>query len=174
MNDFYVYRHLKADSKVVFYVGKGCKGRAYNFKFRSDYHKRIVKKHGCIVEIVHSGLSQEESFSKEIELISYYKSIGQCEANFTMGGEGCLGRKVTLETRLKISKSVTGLKHSEETKLQMSKSRVGHPGYTKGMKMSKESSLKKSKFMKDSLTNCKPIKCVNTGEIFKSLSDAVT
>lgn len=151
----YVYLHKTNDGEV-FYVGKGLGKRAFNLAARSNYHKRISKKYGCNVHILRNGLTEDQANDLEKSLILEYKKLGLCRANFTLGGEGR-----------------SGLKHSDETRLKMSRSQFGHPGYTKGMKMSKESSMKKSNFMKNSMTNCKQIKCLNDGCVYNSLADAV-
>lgn len=45
--------------------------------------------------------------------------------NLTMGGEGNLNRKVSKETRIKLSIKNTGRKHTKEEKLKMSLSHLG-------------------------------------------------
>lgn len=171
MDSFYVYRHIRLDTRRPFYVGKGHNTRAYDSKGRNSRWVNIVNKHGYLVEIVASGLTEADAFKVEKKFIKIYKAFQMCEANFTDGGEGLTNP--TQEVRDKISKTLTGFKHTLENRQKRSSKMMGHLGYTKGMKMSKESSLKKSEFMKNSMTNCKPIKCLNTGEVFKSLIDAV-
>lgn len=171
--NYYVYKHIRNDTKTVFYIGKGQGSRAFNLYFRSDYHKRIVKKHGCSIEIIYQGLSENEAFKKEMELIREYKVLGQCEANFTLGGEGCTGRTVSIKTRSKISKKLLGTKQSESSKQKRSLSLTGKPSGMLGKVHKEISNLKRSKSLKNSnLVNRKSIKCLNTGEIFKSLLEA--
>lgn len=125
MNNFYVYRHIRLDSNTPFYVGKGCKGRAFHKFDRSPFWHSIVAKHGYEVEIILENLTEEEAFLKEIEFTKLYKSFGYCEANFTLGGGGIAGYKWSPEQRGKLSKIRKGRKLSEETKKKMSTTNMG-------------------------------------------------
>ena len=89
---FYVYMHIRLDNGNVFYVGKGRGNRAYS-KNRSDYWKSIVDKHDYKVVIVQDNMSEKDAFAKEILMIKWYSARNQCEANFTLGGEGLSGYK---------------------------------------------------------------------------------
>lgn len=81
---FYIYVHFRLDNNYVFYVGKGSRSRAWSKHNRNEYWHNIVSKYGYRVEIIECGLSEEQAFSKEIDLI---KSINPV-ANLTLGGEG--------------------------------------------------------------------------------------
>ena len=48
---FYIYQNLRADTGEVFYVGKA-HGDRITSRGRNVYWKRIVEKHGLIVEFV--------------------------------------------------------------------------------------------------------------------------
>jgi len=89
MNRYYVYAHYKldGDGTIPFYIGKGSRKRCKS-KCRSKYWTDIVSKHGLSVEILKDGMSEEDAFIYEIQMISYYKSLGGCECNFTIGGDG--------------------------------------------------------------------------------------
>lgn len=81
----------------------------------------------------------QELESKLNELEEYYiQEYNTYESgyNSTSGGEGCLNRIVSEETRLKISKTLMGHSISEETRLKMSASYVNN---RKGTKHSEES-----------------------------------
>lgn len=98
-NNYYVYFHIRLDTNTVFYIGKG-KSRRSNIKHNRNYYWRsIVKKFGYRIEIPYNNLSEFEAFRLEKELIKQYKSLGLCEANFNLGGEGCSGYKWTDEQR---------------------------------------------------------------------------
>jgi hypothetical protein len=84
--EFYIYVHLRADSGLPFYIGKGKGMRAYN-QDRTTYWKRVAKKHGVIVEILHLGLTEEEAFEREIEEIAWAKQYYSL-VNIREGGEG--------------------------------------------------------------------------------------
>lgn len=82
----YVYGHYKADTGELFYIGKGTGQRAWHTKGRNDRWKKIVAKHGLVVEILVDNLSEEDAYAKEIELIA---EIGlENLANMQEGGQG--------------------------------------------------------------------------------------
>lgn len=84
---YYIYKWYFKDTGKVFYVGKG-KGRRYKEKKdRNDKFIKYVNKFECNSEKIIENLAEKEAYEKEIETISYYKSIGQCECNFTPGGD---------------------------------------------------------------------------------------
>lgn len=85
-NIYYIYKHTRIDTNEVFYVGKGCRNRAYTRNGRNPYWKHITAKSEYIIDIIESGLSEEEAFSKEKELIILYKKQGLCKANLIEGG----------------------------------------------------------------------------------------
>ena len=115
--DFYVYLHRKKTTGEVFYVGKGKGRRAWQHSDRSDYWKKVAKKHGYFVELVQNNILEWYAFELERELISYYGREDLNEGtlvNFTDGGEG-----------------LSGYFHSPERKIEMSEQRRGklHPNY---------------------------------------------
>ncbi len=141
-NDFYVYLHRKASTGDVFYVGKGRHKRAWNKTHRNEYWKRIEKKHGRVVEIAFSNLSEDEAFRIEIDTIEKY-GISNL-SNACTGGLG--GRKASEETRMKQSLARKGRKlapetiekirakslvfrHSDETKKKLSQINTGRSGH---------------------------------------------
>ena len=88
---FYTYIHRKASTNEIFYVGKGYAKRAWSVSGRPAHWRNIVKKHGLVVELVDSGISEEQAFEFEIFLIA---EIG-CKhdqkgplVNLTSGGDG--------------------------------------------------------------------------------------
>lgn len=72
MEKFYIYLHKTADTLETFYVGKGKDNRAWSTRGRSKFWSRVKDRHGYIVEIVSTGLSEQEAFLKEKELIKFY------------------------------------------------------------------------------------------------------
>ena len=122
-SDFYVYLHRRATDGSVFYVGKGCKQRAWWEFGRSEYWNRIKNKHGFVVEILKDEMSENDAHMLEIETI---KTIGRENlCNHTDGGEGMYGWHASIETRKKFSLSRTGRKHTDEAKQKMSDSHRG-------------------------------------------------
>lgn len=91
---FYVYAHRRNDNGSRFYIGKGSANRAWSHKGRNLLWRRIVKKHGYSVEVVSTGLTEEEAFQKEKELIAFHGRIALNNGalvNMTDGGEGVSG-----------------------------------------------------------------------------------
>lgn len=105
--EFYVYLHRKATNGEVFYVGKGTDFRAGNMASRSDYHKRVVKKYGVIVELYMTSLQEWYAYELERDLIDYYgrKDIGYGTlVNLKDGGDVDSQSIISQETRDKMSK----------------------------------------------------------------------
>ena len=106
---FYVYLHRRASDNSVFYIGKGCKYRAYEThkSKRSVYWIRVYQKHGRVVEIVKDNLTEKEALALEVALIAQYGIENLC--NHSSGGEsGGSGRKWSKESRRKLSESKKG------------------------------------------------------------------
>ena len=147
---FYVYEHRKADSGVPFYVGKGCKQRAYCFADRTAFWKNTRRRHGVTVHMLATGLNEELAFVVEAERIDQLRRIGLRLCNFSDGGEGTTGYQHTDDTRRKMSAkrkgvakplsfvlAMTGRKKgplSEETKAKISAAKKGAPSKRKGRK----------------------------------------
>lgn len=140
---FYVYIHRKNSNGEIFYVGKGKRSRAYAKTHRSLAWKNIVSKHGYYVEIVENDIQEWYAFELEKNLIALYGK--RCDGtgslvNYTDGGEGSSGRKISNDTLLKLKLSAKnrkytkemlskmsrlGTKHSEETKLKIKMTSTG-------------------------------------------------
>jgi hypothetical protein len=102
---YYTYGHYKADSKQLFYIGKGKDRRAHEKDSRSDYWRNIVNKHGYSIEIFAEWESEEDAFIHEKFLIECFRDLTDL-CNLTEGGEGCSGyiwsdeQKAKLKSRL--------------------------------------------------------------------------
>ena len=123
-----VYKHIRKNTNEVFYIGIGKTiKRAHSKSDRTKYWYNIIKD-GYDVEIMFSDLTWEDALVKEKELIKFYgrKDLGLGPlVNLTDGGEGSLNRKLSLESRKKISVANKGKKLSEETKLKISNTEKG-------------------------------------------------
>jgi hypothetical protein len=97
MKVFYTYIHRQADDGSVFYVGKGSITRARTASGRSNFWKRVVNKHGKVVEICAGWDTEQEAFEHEKFLILCFKDMGCRLTNMTNGGEGTSGRKMPPE-----------------------------------------------------------------------------
>lgn len=111
-NRFYVYEHLKPNTGEVFYIGKGCKNRAYETRSRNNHWTNIVNKYGLEVNIIYNNLTNQEAGQKEVDLINFYGLENLC--NMTQGGDGCVSLKQ--ESKDKISNSLKGKIQTQETK----------------------------------------------------------
>lgn len=104
-----VYQHLRKDTGEVFYIGIGkAEKRAYNFNNRTDFWKRIVDKHGYLIEILYDNITWEEACEIEKSLISKHGKL--CNGtgslcNFTDGGDGIVGLIRTEEHKRKLSET---------------------------------------------------------------------
>jgi len=107
----YVYRHIRLDKGVVFYVGIGSDEkyeRSKTTKNRNKYWHNIVKSTPYEVEIMLDDLTWEEACEKEKEFIKLYGRKDLKEGtlvNMTDGGEGAKGVIVSEKTRQKISQN---------------------------------------------------------------------
>lgn len=94
----YVYRHIRLDKNVPFYIGIGGEDgfkRANDKIRRSNWWKNVVSVNEYRVEIMLDGLSYEDAKKKEIEFISLYGRVDLKTGtliNQTNGGDGTVGR----------------------------------------------------------------------------------
>ena len=108
---FYVYEHIRPDTGMVFYVGKGHRSRHKSISNRNKHWKHIVAKAGGFTaRKIAENLDEELSFLVEQERIDQLKRIGVKLCNITNGGEGSTGLKHSPESRAKI-----GVRHSQES-----------------------------------------------------------
>jgi hypothetical protein len=93
MTIYYTYIHSKADTKEIFYVGKGMvsRHRANSKSNRSKYWHNVVKKHGLEVQIASYWESESDAFLHEKFLISCFKDMNISLVNLTNGGDGTSG-----------------------------------------------------------------------------------
>jgi hypothetical protein len=124
-----VYKHIRKDSNEIFYIGIGkTSKRAHSKSYRNNHWWDVVNKHGYDVEIIKEGLSWEDAQQTEIELIAKYGRHDLSKGplvNQTDGGDGNNNQIFTEETRLKMSKSHRGKRHSDETRKKMSDASIG-------------------------------------------------
>jgi hypothetical protein len=168
-NSKVVYLHRKETDNSIFYVGMGNLKRAY-CKQRPDWWKRVVKKYGCIVEIYKDGLTQEEAFQIEIELIEKYgridlkngQLINQTKGGITIEGMSDIILKKrskslksvvrTEEWKKKISNALKGKVKSKEWRDKISKTLTGS-------KLSESTKAKMRLSNKSKILTAKPIAC---------------
>ena len=132
---YYIYQHRAADTGNIFYVGNGKDKRHADKNKRSRYWKFYVEKHGFTSEIIANGLSEELAFLAEMECIDVYKKRGIKLVNLSNGGEGCSGYSHPHSEESKKKMSIArigntnklGKKISDESKLKISLARQGKP-----------------------------------------------
>lgn len=150
--NFYTYLHCKPNGDP-FYVGKGCDiphKRSHQFNCRNQHHKNVVEKYGKenIGIFVFQCESEKQAFADEVQQIAQLRRKGYELCNQTNGGEGAVGRVVSIESRKKMSIAKNNI--SEETRkkmsqpkslkhrLAMSTQRKGRPAHNKGIRMTEE------------------------------------
>ena len=122
-----VYQHRRKDTNEIFYIGIGAtENRAYDAAGRSKYWKNIVNKVGYEIDILIKNISWEDACIIEKGLIADFGRkdlrLGPL-VNLTDGGDGCLGREMTTETREKIAKKHRGRSLSDNHKQRLSEAR---------------------------------------------------
>jgi hypothetical protein len=111
MKQFYTYCYLDEDNRP-YYIGKGTGRRAYHV------HDNVsVPPKGRIL-ILKNNLTEDEAFNHEMYMIFLFgkKSEGGILENINDGGRyntppSWVGKKLTEESKRKISKSVSGKNH---------------------------------------------------------------
>lgn len=145
----YVYRHIRLDKNVPFYVGIGSDSNG-KYERANNRHKRnqkwfnIIAKTEYKVQIMLDDLTLEEAKEKEVEFIALYGRSDKKEGtlcNLTDGGEGNPGRIVSEEWRRNKSIEQTGRLKSEEFKQK-------RRDYMTGRKMPQWVRDKQSEYMK--------------------------
>jgi hypothetical protein len=160
---YYTYAHYTADTKELFYIGKGTKVKDFKYKRASCYWKRNpywnnkVKKHGGFTyEILSSWETEKEAFDHEKLLISIF---GKKLVNLSEGGEGNSGRvQSEQEKQLRASK-LLGSKRTEEAIKNMSAAQKINTEAIATLTKEREKQKKK-------------VRCVETNVVYLSISDA--
>ena len=77
LNNWVVYRHIRLDKNMPFYIGIASDSkRPNNKKDRSSFWKSIVNKTDYIVEIIFENLTKDQAIEKEVEFIKLYGMFG--------------------------------------------------------------------------------------------------
>lgn len=158
-----VYRHVRLDCNVPFYIGIGKNtSRAFSKDRRNPYWLNIVSKSDYRVDLLFEDVSIDFAKEKEKEFITLYGrsdlGLGTL-CNLTDGGEGTVGRVVSKEEKEKRSKvAVLALSRSDVRK------RMSDSGKKKIFSDSHKSNISDSKSF--------PVLDLETGKTFKSLRRA--
>lgn len=155
---FYVYIHKRNDNGNIFYVGKGHGYRSKSKSGRSKHWLNIVNKHGYTIEYVKTELTEDESFSLEIETIAQLRLSGIKLCNLSNGGDGPSGHIMSDEQKRILSKIHTGRKQTDEHAQKSRTAKIGKKQPRDAVE--KTISLKRKKIIN------------SDGEIFESASFA--
>ena len=132
---FYAYLHCKPDG-TPFYVGKGDEVRVSSKKrYHNRHHMNVLAKYGEANILVGKMECSTEKISFDLErgLIKRLRKMGAPIVNLTDGGDGTKGAVRSPETRAKMAAGKignqwnVGRKYSLETKIKKSRSRGGTP-----------------------------------------------
>lgn len=196
---YYIYAHINHLGEVI-YIGKGSdysKGtRAYNWTDR-PYTKEEVEE-----VIILPMRYTDEMLAYEIERIitEHYKNLGQCKYNKGIGTKHSkntkeimskkkIGYKHSEEWKKQHSETLKGKytkeknpmygkHHSEETKKKLSEIHQGKNPHANKTEEEKEewrrkiSESKKGRFTGEENPRARKVKCIETGEIFDTVTQA--
>lgn len=116
---YYVYQHLTADTKEVFYIGKGHSNRAFADAGRNKHWHDIVNKHNFVVEFIAYFYNEKDALdfetSKIAEIGRTINNTGPL-VNRTSGGQGVAGYKWTEEQLTRHNRNFTEYNKSCEGK----------------------------------------------------------
>ena len=115
--EYYTYAYLRED-RTPYYIGKGKAGRITNF-----LHRIAIPKETERIIYLKKNLTDEEARKHEIYMIAILgrKDLGTgILRNMTDGGEGCAGRRLSDETKKKLSDAHKGRKKSTEHRKALS------------------------------------------------------
>lgn len=180
------------DPKIRWNSGNGYKYNKHFYDAIQKYGWKNIKK-----DVLYSGISQEDAYRLEIELISKYRSNDrEFGYNKSSGGESSvrgLHWHQSKETIEKKSQKMRGRKLTQEQRKKLSESLKGHVSPNKGKHLSEEAKTKISNALKKwnaehespnkgrkynktqeailatSRGHYKPVVCVETGIIYESI-----
>jgi hypothetical protein len=159
---YYTYAHYTADTKELFYVGKGTVHKQSKFHRarakvgRNPYWQNKVNKHGGFeVQILSLWETEQEAFEHEKLLIQCFDKL----TNLTTGGEGNSGRVQSEQEKIKRANAIRGQKRTQETLQRMSEAQKVNTKAKEILDAQRELTKKK-------------VLCVETGVLYNSLTEA--
>lgn len=145
----------KTDLGEVFYVGKGDKMRLRSYR-RNKKHKRISATYGCKREVVWQTEDELEALAHEERLIEFFGTFSTdwsnltLGCNFTTGGQGVSGRKMSSAGKQKLRDAFSGDKNPNKRPEVKEKQRLSHLGQPSPMKGRKHTQTSIEKMKKNS------------------------
>ena len=167
-----VYRHIRLDKDVVFYVGVGTRDyRAFETSRRSKLWKNINEKTDILVEVLYKDISYDNALELEAFLIEEYGRIDLGNgtlANHNNGGGGCLGYKRSDDEKRRISQAQKGRKFSDSHILNLKKAaqRRDYSFCKDVLKIAREAKKNLPVY------NAKKIYHIETGIVYSSITEA--
>lgn len=175
MNHYTVYVHTTPSGKVYVGITNDTKRRwsASGGRYRHNPHFwRAILKYGwdnIRHEILLDNLTCEEAKNQERRFIEKWMAADPERGyNLTLGGDGCLGRKVSDETRVKISEGNRGKVISQEQREKISRSMRGKSHPVDAKTREKISLSKKGKWTGGRGAEGKKVLCVETGLVYEN------
>jgi hypothetical protein len=172
---YYTYAHFTADTKELYYIGKGKGNRAFSSLNRNRWWQHKVNKHGgFVVEILAEWPTEKEALEHEKFLIDCLEDTGHCLTNIQKSlGKETEGRKLSLETRKRMS--VATLKRWESlSEDQKEKRSTFFSKLLKGKNKTEQhkAALSKARTGIQVPSTWKQIHCITTNVIYPSLTEA--
>lgn len=167
MKKYIVYKYTSPSGKV--YIGQTKHEQARKSQHRRDSQRGIntafckaIRKYGfdnLQYEVIMKDVPDYMINAFEKYWISYYNS---CHGEGYNSEEGGTNASINYETRMRISKSLAGIKQSEVTKEKRNSK-------LRGQKRTEE---QKANYRKAKKAQYVPVQCIETGEIYQSIADA--
>jgi len=174
---FYAYVHIRpgADAHGAFYVGKGRDRRSHDFSRRNLHHTHIINKYGPEnIDVAQMECSSEAlAFDLERGLIKCLRKMGVDLVNVTDGGEGVSGLRHSEQSRAQMSAKRKGRSLKPETLKKMSESHRGQANHFFGKSHSDETKKRISETKKANPTDYWSGKS-RSEETRKKISEALT
>ena len=185
-----IYKYVSPSNKV--YIGQTCNSLKIRAKNGEGYKEcpkfyMAIKKYGWknfSSQILIDNLNKEQADYWEKFYISLYKSTDD-NYGYNLSEGGTKNKKLSNESRKKMSSSQLGRKHSLKTKQKMSNSHKGkklteeHKKNISLANMGRCSPMKNKKHkeetiekMKNNKKKSKPVICIETGIIYPSAAEA--
>jgi hypothetical protein len=118
-NDYYVYAHyLNENDTTPFYIGKGCRNRAYSKSGRNKkWNELVTKNKGYVVKLIQENISEKDALVLETKLIQKYGKLSEGDGilvnKFSIGVSRNSSREIPieLEQQIKMSMMKLALEH---------------------------------------------------------------